>query len=288
MARPLRIEYPGAVYHITSRGNAKSAIFIDDLDRIKFLESLESTVTKYNWLCHAYCLMGNHYHLLIETIDPNLSLGMRQLNGVYTQAFNRHHNRVGHVFQGRFKSILVEKESYLLELCRYIVRNPLRAGMVQNIADWKWSSYHATATGINKPEFLSVNWVLRCFTSNPKKAKQQYRDFVESGITTSEGNTPWKNLTSQIFLGGADFIQEMQERVGNQIELSEIPRVQRWPGRPTLNEIFNTPPTNKQQRNEGMAQAHLQHGYTLKEIGNHLGLHYSTVSRGVVAHTKIR
>jgi REP element-mobilizing transposase RayT len=139
MARPLRIEYPGAVYHITSRGNAYQDVFLDDADRERFLEVLKQTVDRFNWLCHAYCLMMNHYHLLIETVDPTLSRGMRQLNGVYTQAFNRRHERVGHLFQGRYKAILVEKETYLLELSRYIVLNPVRAKMVKKPEEWEWS-----------------------------------------------------------------------------------------------------------------------------------------------------
>ncbi|MBW2056862.1 MAG: transposase, partial [Deltaproteobacteria bacterium] len=144
MARPLRIEYPGAVYHITSRGNARLPVFDDDFDRRAFLTILEDVVKRYNWLCHAYCLMENHYHLVLQTVDANLSLGMRYLNGVYTQRFNRRHHRAGHVFQGRFKSILVEQESYLLELCRYVVLNPVRAGMVKHPAAYGWSSYRAT------------------------------------------------------------------------------------------------------------------------------------------------
>jgi putative transposase len=112
MARQLRLEFPGAIYHVTSRGNARQAIFLDDHDRLNFLDILGNIIGRSNWLCHAYCLMDNHYHLLIENIDPNLSLGMRQLNGVYTQTFNRKHNRVGHVFQGRYKSIIVEKDSF--------------------------------------------------------------------------------------------------------------------------------------------------------------------------------
>ena len=114
MSRPLRIEFPGAVYHITSRGNAKQLIFLDDLDKRKFLKVLSSVIERFNWLCHAYCLMSNHYHLVIETPEGNLSRGMRQLNGVYTQIFNQKHKRVGHLLQGRYKAILVEKESYLL------------------------------------------------------------------------------------------------------------------------------------------------------------------------------
>jgi len=118
---------------ITSRGNAYQDVFLDDADWEKFLEVLDQTVERFNWLCHAYCLMTNHYHLLIGTVDPTLSRGMRQLNGVYTQAFNRKHNRVGHVFQGRDKVILVEKEAYLLELARYIVLNLVRAKMVRSV-----------------------------------------------------------------------------------------------------------------------------------------------------------
>ena len=142
----MRIEFRGAVYHVTSRGNTRQAIFRDDIDRIDFLEVLYSVVKRFNFIVHAYCMMRNHYHLLIETPDGNLSQGMRQLNGVYTQRFNRRHNRVGHVLQGRYKAILVEKNSYLLELARYVVLNPVRAaGIVKSPGDWKWSSYRATA-----------------------------------------------------------------------------------------------------------------------------------------------
>ena len=123
MTRPLRIEYEGAVYHVTSRGNARASIFTDDDDRTFFIEILSKVVTRSDWICHAYCLMTNHYHLLIETPSPNLSRGMQLLNGIYTQKFNRQHKRSGHVFQGRFKAILVEKESHLLELARYVVLN---------------------------------------------------------------------------------------------------------------------------------------------------------------------
>ena len=127
MARPLRIQYDGALYHVASRGNERRIIFKDDSDRTAFLDILLKVNKRYNWLCHSYCLMDNHYHAIIETLDGNLSEGMRQLNGIYTQAFNRRHKRVGHVFQGRYKSILIQKESHLLEVCRYVVLNPVRA-----------------------------------------------------------------------------------------------------------------------------------------------------------------
>lgn len=137
MARPLRIEYPNAVYHITSRGNARGKIYKDDRDRRTFLDVLGSVIKRYNYLCHAYCLMDNHYHLLIETPEPNLSRGMRQLNGVNTQTYNMRHKETGHIFQGRYKAILVEKEEYLLELCKYVVLNPVRAGIIKSPEQWQ-------------------------------------------------------------------------------------------------------------------------------------------------------
>src|SRR3990167_506734 len=145
MSRPLRLQYPGAIYHLTSRGNARQRIFSNDSDRELFLDTLSHMISRYGWLCHAYCLMDNHYHLLVETPKANLSLGMRQLNGIYTQAFNRKHGKVGHLFQGRYKAILVEKEAHLLELCRYVVLNPLRVQAQTRVERWEWSSYKATA-----------------------------------------------------------------------------------------------------------------------------------------------
>jgi REP element-mobilizing transposase RayT/predicted RNase H-like HicB family nuclease len=143
MARPLRLEFPGAIYHVTARGNARAAIFLGHEDRQCFMDVFGECIKRFHWLCHTYCLMDNHYHLLVETPEGNLSFEMRQLNGIYTLRFNRRHGRIGHVFQGRFKAILVERESYLLELCRYVVLNPVRAGMVANAAQYPWSSYPA-------------------------------------------------------------------------------------------------------------------------------------------------
>ena len=156
MSRPLRLEFAGALYHITSRGNRKEAIYEVDTDREGFLSVLADVCKTYNWECHAYCLMDNHYHLLVETPDANLSKGMRQLNGRYTQNFNREHHRVGHVFQGRYKAILIDKNSYLLELSRYIVLNPVRAHMVRSVIDWPWSSYRATVGEQVKPGWLNT------------------------------------------------------------------------------------------------------------------------------------
>ncbi len=140
MARPLRLEFAGALYHVTSRGDRREAIFEDDTDRRQFLSVRADVVADFNWICRAWCLMTNHYHLLIETPDGNLSKGMRQLNGVFTQASNRRHHRIRPRFQGRFKAILVDADSYFLELAPYVVLNPVRAGMVRDPGKWPWSS----------------------------------------------------------------------------------------------------------------------------------------------------
>jgi REP element-mobilizing transposase RayT len=163
MARPLRIEFPGAIYHVTSRGNAQASIFLDDIGRSAFLAVLGLTMRRFNVICHAYCLMTNHFHLLLETPDANLSKAMRQFNSVYTQAFNRRHGRVGHVLQGRFKSIVVDRDAYLLELCRYIVLNPVRAGMVKE----PWLSTRGPVTGLRQVSQRSrIFWLWTGFWSS--------------------------------------------------------------------------------------------------------------------------
>ena len=151
---------------MTSLGNARSAIYKESADYEMFLDVLERVEARFNWLCHAYCLMDNHYHLMIETPDGNLVAGMRQLNGVYTQRFNRRHKRVGHVLQGRFKAILVDRDSYLLELCRYVVLNPARAKMVPRVGDYRWSSYRATVGMIEAPSYLTCDWVAVAICQN--------------------------------------------------------------------------------------------------------------------------
>jgi putative transposase len=136
MARPLRLEFSGAVYHVTARGDRREAIFLDDQDRQRFLGLLGREIGQQNWLLYAYCLMGNHYHLLLETPEANLARGMRRLNGVYTQGFNRRYGLSGHVLQGRYKAILVDRDAYLLELSRYVVLNPVRAGLIAKVLLW--------------------------------------------------------------------------------------------------------------------------------------------------------
>jgi putative transposase len=275
MARSLRIEYPGAVYHVTSRGNKKGSIFENDKDRRAFLDILQSCVEKYLWICHGYCLMGNHYHLLLETPAANLSIGMRQLNGVYTQRFNRAHESVGHLLQGRFKALVVEKESYLLELCRYIVLNPVRSGMVDEPEKWPWSSYLATAGRVRRPEFLHVDWIRSQFHGDWQEAVVAYERFVLSGMREE---SPWKNIRGRVLLGSDGFIDGLDTRLYVARGIKEIPKLERFSGRPTLMALF-TAFGSRHERNRGIVSAHLGHGYTLKEIADHLGIHYSTVSK---------
>lgn len=282
MARPLRIEYPGAVYHVTSRGNARNKIFSDDQDREAFLSILRTVVKRYNWLCHAYCLMDNHYHLMIETPDANLSIGMRQVNGLYTQKYNRRHHKPGHIFQGRFKAILVQKENYLLELCRYVVLNPVRAGVVEKPEAWRWSSYQSTA-GLQKAlDFLSADWILGLFNKKRGIAQKRYRAFVQERI---DRGSPWGELRGQVLLGEERFVEKFKDLLEDKKQVIEIPRVQRYVSRPSLDRIFSGQKT-RTQRDSGIRAAHMSCGYSLKEIADYLGIHYTTASK-VIAKTVI-
>ncbi len=275
MARPLRIQLPGALYHITSRGNARAPIFLADPDRHAFFDVLEGVVERYNWICHAYCLMTNHYHLLIETPEANLSQGMRQLNGLYTQRFNRRHDRVGHIFQGRFKGILVERESHLLELARYIVLNPVRAKVVPAGEDYRWSSLRAALGFDRAPAWLAVDGVLAPFGS-----RRRYLEFVHQGIGAS---SPWRKLRGSV-LGSEDFAQRLGWRLDEKVTEREIPRRERLLNRERLENLF--PPRaldDRVIRNDRIREASRTRGYSLVEISRHLGLHYSTVSRIVAA-----
>ena len=276
MSRQLRIEYAGALYHITSRGNAQESIYRDDADRTEFLLILSKTCNRFNWHCHAYCLMGNHYHLMIETKQANLSKGMKHLNGSYTQFFNRTHKRIGHVYQGRFKAILVEKNSYLLELSRYIVLNPVRARMVKSAQDWPWSSYRATTGMINAHTCLSTDWLLSCFSKKQFKAQQAYRVFIEQGKNQP---SPWENLKNQIYLGSAEFVEEMQSKIDPEILLNEIPKLQKQASIKPLTYYQQRYPVRK----EAMAKAYLDGHYTLREVGQYFGVSYATVSRALKA-----
>ncbi|MDD5006950.1 MAG: transposase [Syntrophorhabdaceae bacterium] len=282
MARPLRIEYPGALYHVTSRGNAKRKIFRNDIDRMYFLDLLGKTVTRYHWICHGYCLMDNHYHLVIETPEGNLSRGMKHLNGVYTQKYNWRYKKTGHILQGRFNAIIVDKDSYLLQLCRYVLLNPVRAKIVETPDLWRWSSYNAMTGKEKQPEYLTTDWVLGQFSDQKRRAHRLFKDFVMKGI---HDTTLWKNVKGQIFLGEKEFIERCKRILGKYDALHEIPRSQRFADRPSLEHLFtDNIQQQKQERNNVIHDACIQYGYTLKEVADFLGIHYTTVSNVIRNH----
>ena len=277
MARPLRIEYPGAVYHITSRGNDKKTVFKNDTDREAFLDILAHVNGRYHWICHAYCLMDNHYHLLVETPDGNLSLGMRQLNGVFTQARNKRYNKTGHLFQGRYKAILIQKDRYLLEVSRYVVLNPIRARRVERLEDWKGSSYRATAGEGQAHLCLSRDWVLGQFSRTRAHAEKEYRQFVKEGIGKE---TIWNEVKGQSILGEDDFVGSLTDHLKRHKDIPEIPKSQRYANRPELDKIFTESILiDKRMRDRKIGEAIEKHGYTQRSIADHLGVHFTYVSR---------
>lgn len=277
MARPLRLEFPNALYHVTARGNAQQVIYLADPDRTLFLSVLAEVISRFGWICHAYCLMDNHYHLLIETPEANLSRGMRQLNGVYTQRFNRAHGRVGHIFQGRFKAILVDRDAYLLELARYIVLNPLRAKMIKSLTRFPWSSFLATAGQTERPGWLTTDWVLSQFAKGQIVAQRRYAEFVLAGKNIP---SPWSALKGQTLLGSDRFVDKMRPMLKGRSVTLEVPRQQRLVHRPSLSRQFTRAVlADKDLRNAAIRTACLEFGYTMAATAQAAGIHYSTVSK---------
>lgn len=274
MTRPLRIELAGGLYHVTSRGDQREDIFLCETDRYVWLEILAEVCKRFNWICHGWCQMTNHYHLVVETVEGNLSQGMRHLNGVYTQRLNRTHHRVGHVFQGRYRAIMVEKDSHLLELMRYVVLNPIRAGMVSVTGDWRWSSYGAMVGTASRPDWLQTDWVLGQFGSTYGEAVMGYMDFVRAGVGQP---SVWESLRSQIYLGSEAFVDRMQGLVADRSAMTEIPRTQRRPPAKSIEYYRDT----KADKKTAMATAYATGDYTMQEIATCFNVHYATVSRAV-------
>jgi REP element-mobilizing transposase RayT len=272
MSRPIRIEFPDALYHVTTRGDRREDIFEDDHDRQEFLAILERVITRFNWTCYAWCLMDNHYHLLIQTPDGNLSKGMRQLNGVYTQASNRRHKRAGHLFQGRFKAILVDGDAYLLELARYIVLNPVRAGMTRKPADWKWSSYRSSMGIEPAPPWLAANGLLALFGKRRGLAQERYAQFVSDGI---KADSPWLNLKGQVYLGDDQFVSRMQMHIESGKEDVQIPIAQRRPKPPALAQIER----HSGNRDAAIIAAYATGGYSYQQLADYFGVHFTTIGR---------
>ena len=270
MTRPIRIEFSGALYHVTSRGDRRENIYEDDTDRECFLKTCEQVIENFNWICHAYCLMSNHYHLVIETPDGNLSKGMRQLNGVFTQASNRRHRRSGHLFQGRYKAVLVDADAYLLELTRYVVLNPVRAGMVTHPREWPWSSYIGmTGEGIAQ-SWLSTDGLLAQFATQREDAIRRYTTFVAQGIGQK---TIWNNLNRQVFLGDNNFVLRMQDKIKRLSLDVNIPKAQRRPPAQPLKEIEK----NCKDRNHTIVVAYATGEYSYQQIADFFNVHFTTV-----------
>lgn len=235
MARPLRLQYPGALYHITARGNERKAIFRSDADREEFRTILAQMVDRYRILLHAYVLMGNHYHLLVETREANLSVALRHLNGVYTGYFNRGHRRIGPLFHGRYKAIVVEKERYLLELSRYIHLNPIRAGRGVRLGRYPWSSYLDYVGRRQAPGWLTREAVLGYLGRNLSRAQAAYRAFVEEGGRRGV-ERPWEKVIGQMALGRPEFVRFLGGKVA-QGRHREVPSRRPLEARPTYAEI---------------------------------------------------
>ena len=279
MSRPVRIEFPGACYHVTSRGTKGRTVFRDNDDRVVFLNVVDNVVQRFGWLLHSYVLMNGHYHLIVEIPDANLSKGMRQLNGVYTQHYNRRHAEEGPIFQGRFKSVLFEKENYLLPLCRHVVLNPVRTGSTKTLNAYRWSSHRAMAGEVKTPAFLHADSVLGHFSKKLKTGQKKYKNFVKDGIGE---DSPLDKRSFQVLLGSPRFLSKMQPILNGEKMAKRGPKQAKR--RRSLNAMFkNVASGSRIDRNDLIRSAHDDYSYTLMEIGEHLGLHYTTVSKVVNA-----
>jgi len=284
MARQLRIEFPGAFYHITSRGNDRKAVFQTYRDREKFLSYIQSATDRYGAVIHVYCLMENHYHLFIETPSGNLSRIMHHINGAYTTYFNTKHQRTGHVFQGRYKSILVQADEYAKELSRYIHLNPVRAGIVNNPGEYEWSSFRFYISNRKSPKWLKRDMILGFFNSNPITAMINYRDFVY-GLLGKEMKSPLEKPPCSFILGSEEFIGEMKERFLRDKKMERnLPGLREVMDRPDLN-MLEKIVDNEIKSDKKLAwqvKLYLSHSFSdrkLREIGDHFNVSYSAVTQ---------
>ena len=279
MARQLRIEFPGAVYHVTSRGDRREPIFDDDQDRLALLEVASRAMIRFDARVLAFCLMGNHYHFVVTTAQANLSRVMRQINGVYTQTYNRRHRKAGHLFQGRFKAILVDRDAYLLEVCRYVELNPVRAGLVANPGDWFWSSYRCNAGHQHAPQWMDTAMVhghlLGSAIETAAQGKRAARAY-ELLVASAHDNALWgQGLKRQIYLGDDSFVARMQAMAKkDRLKAVDIPKGQRHPTK-ALGDWLR----DATSREEGMFNAFALGGYTMTAIAEAVGLSVSRVSR---------
>jgi putative transposase len=285
MGRPLRIEYPDAFYHITARGNERQNIFRSNRDRERFLGYFDSATERYKAIIHAYCLMDNHYHLLLQTPGGNLSQIMHHINGAYTNYFNKKRERSGHLFQGRYKALLVDIDEYAQELSRYIHLNPVRAGMIENPEQFKWTSYRYYIGLKESPKWLFTDFILNLFNRNASTAKNQYRMFVESIVDMVVDENPFKNVFASTILGGRSFINEIRERhLGKKKPDRDLPDLNCFLEIPDLEQIIEQTAAvfGEDTALLKKVQIYLCHkfsGQKLKDIGMHFGIGLSGVSQ---------
>ena len=271
MARPLRIEYPGAFYHVTSRGNEQKDIFKSDIDREKFLSYLVSAGEKYGAEIHAYCLMTNHYHLILETPLGNLSLIMKHINSSYTSYFNIKHKRVGHLLQGRYKAILVQADAYAAELSRYIHLNPVRAGMVKFPEDYRWTSYRFYIEG-SEPLWLNTKFILGYFGTGIPEPRRNYKSYVNEKVAGGYFS-PLMEVVASTILGSEDFVREIQQKMlADRPPDRDLPALRELKERPRAEEIYEVTrkvfvDNMRLARLAGIYLCHRYSGAKLNEIG---------------------
>ena len=269
MARPLRIQVAGGYYHVTARANPGLTLFHDDADCRNLLKRVGQALDRYDWRCLAYCLMRNHYHLLIRTVSANLALGMRHINGVYAQDLHRRHGTRGHLFDKRYGAVLVERETHLLEVARYIALNPVRAGLCRRPDEWAWSSHRAAVGGM-APGWLSIDELVELFAAEGGHGRRRYAEFVADGVVDVDVRP------TGVVLGTSEF---ERQHVPECTPSSEIPRRQWGAVRPTLPALLQS-----DHLDAAIFSAYRDFGYRMKEIAEELGCHYSTVSRRVQRH----
>jgi putative transposase len=273
MARRPRLQIPGAVYHVMSRGNRKDRIFEDDADRERFDRTVRDAARRYAIRCYAACLMNNHYHLVLDAPRVNLSDAMRYVNGVFSRTSNRRHHRTGHLFEARFRSIVVERKSYLRRVARYVVLNPVRAHLVSKVESWPWSTYRATVGLEEVPEWLYLDWLTTAFkVDSIEEARERYGRYVNSPAPSKS------QRMSALAVGSKSFEKAVRDAALARHAEDVLPRAITALGRPSLEALFTATYPVGPERDRIIALAHSQYGYRLAEISRHLGCHRSTAS----------
>ena len=284
MARPLRIQFPGAFYHVTSRGNERKDIFKSNTDREKFLTYLESAVLRYRAVIHVYCLMSNHFHLLLETPAGNLSRIMQHINGAYTSYYNTRWRRSGHLFQGRFKAIIVDADAYALELSRYIHLNPVRAGIVGVPGEYQWSSYRAYTGETTASQWLYRDLVLGFFGGTAPEAQERYSRFV-CEMAGHVPKTPLDHVVASTFLGGEEFVATIKESyLQGKKKDRDLPALKSLSEKTDIETIAASAAAQfgadtALSRQAALYLSHRYSGRTLAEIGRYFNIGESGVSQ---------